>query len=326
MRVAGRRVLVVAVALGTVASLLVTLPNFAAWTPPTPQEASVITPGSVLTGDRFAELFGATAPAGDERAGDAPRPDDGEVFDGPGFVPVDKPIAATTKPVVPIAPEDRKPVRELVERRTATTEWWLNNDGTVTKRSFDRPKYFDAGGGKFEAINTKVIVDATRPGSFTNVAGAQRFTFSPIRANGDGGVEITTPGRDPIRFWPSFAKPTGKDGVVPVVGVGPRANTVTYTDVAPGVDLVYSVEVTGLVERIVLRAPTKIADWSFEVEGAALQAKKDGTGKDAANVLESADPADRFVLPGAMVIEANGEPRKDANKAAAQVKEAAAQK
>ena len=209
-------------------------------------------------------------------------------------------------------------MRELVEQRTALSEWWLNDDGTITKLSFDRPKFFDAGGGRFALIDTTVIADKGRPGSFVNTAGAQTFTFSPIGGNGAGGVEVTAPGRAAIRFWPSFAQPASKNGVAPTVGVGAKANVVTYTDVAPGVDLVYTVQPGGLSERIVLRAPTKTADWVFEVEGASLQPKKDAAGKDAANVFESADPADGFVLPGAIVIDPNGEPRHGANNATVQ--------
>ena len=123
----------------------------------------------------------------------------------------------------------------------------MNDDGTVSVLSFDRPKYFDPGDGKMALIDTTIMPAADRPGVVTNTAGALRVWFSPILGNGDGGVEVSIAGKAPIRFWPSFAKPADpKAGVVPVVGTADAANVVTYSDVAPGVDLVYTVETSGL--------------------------------------------------------------------------------
>src|SRR5262249_5397719 len=87
----------------------------------------------------------------------------------------------------------------------------------------------------------------------------------------------------------------GAAPVLPVVGTGDRADTVTYSGVWPGVDVVYTVRSTAVKEDIVVRQADR-AEFPFVADGLDAQAGR--ISLQPAEVLDGAGRiADRQALP-----------------------------
>lgn len=268
-----RRVVVLAVLVGSVASMLGPAPA-SAWVPPPSPPAgvtvSVLDALSSLSYRTFGWL-GATSTPQVERPGAEPRGDEGEVFDGPGFEAPTRTIGSTSTPG-PITEPKGDPA-EVPARRTGSSEVFDNGNGTETVRSYTTPRFFETAPGKWERIDNTVIADRGRDGWLTNTAGAWRFAFGPISADTTaGGVEISR-GDLAMRVAPAFAE-RGRTIVPEVVEGAP--DTVIYRNVADGVDLVYRVTPIGLKEDVVLRARPAQSSFPFAVDGVEFETGVDG--------------------------------------------------
>ncbi|MEO8697918.1 MAG: DUF6531 domain-containing protein, partial [Acidimicrobiales bacterium] len=221
--------------------------------------------------------------------------DEGEIIDGPGFVPPQRTIGST------VSTRDRhepkpQPVRELVELRTASSETWLNDDGTRSVRMFDRDKYFATGDGAMALIDDRLVADGS--GGFVNAAGPWQVRFAALDPTARSGVSVTRTGQDDLVFFPAFvskaiAPELAKDNL-----------SVTYPNVLPGVDLSYSVAGARVKERIVLRSRPSVASFSFVVEGAALRESAIEAG-----MLERSDaPTDQLAVLAPFVTDLAGAP------------------
>lgn len=165
------------------------------------------------------------------------------------------------------ADEVPEPDHELVDERDAFTEVWANADGTETVKLHAEPVHFQPTGSEaWERIDNSLVPDGERPGWVRNAANEWTVRFGPITPGGGGGVELVTDA-GPARFAPETA--ADAEPVAPVVGEGDAANTVTYPDVWPGVDVVYTVWGDRVKEDIVVKT-TDRSDFPFLVEGMQL--------------------------------------------------------
>jgi RHS repeat-associated protein len=163
---------------------------------------------------------------------------------------------------------DATKVRERVADRTATSSTWEMSDGTLSVEQSPVPVHYDAGGGRFERIDTSVVTEARRGERLVSDRNAFAVTFG----RSDEGVTLRLPsGRE------KTSRPLGLDGLAPAV-VSPVVDSaddsvVWYRGVWPGVDLRYTVSAVGLAEDVVLQRPVSgPAAVTFDVEGAELDA------------------------------------------------------
>lgn len=153
--------------------------------------------------------------------------------------------------------------RELTDQRDAVTEVWQNRDGSRTVRIHGAPVHYRAGSAAgWEKIDNRLVVDPARPGWVRNAANSWTARFGPVGPGGSGGVEVTT-AAGVVRFAPETG--ASARAVAPVAG----GDTVTYPQVWPGVDVVYTVLGSGVKEDIVVRSPGRAA-FPFLVEGLGL--------------------------------------------------------
>lgn len=165
------------------------------------------------------------------------------------------------------AAEVSTPQYELINMRDAVTEVWQNADGTRTALIHgERIHYQQDGSAAWEKIDNTLVADRGRPGWLRNAANGWTVRFGSVAAHGSGGVELVTDA-GPVRLAPEL--PAGRPSIAPVVGTGDNANTVTYPDVWPGVDVRYTVSNGHVAQDIVIRR-TGHSGFAFVVEGLGL--------------------------------------------------------
>lgn len=170
------------------------------------------------------------------------------------------PVSAEVPSLVPGVLGDELPDRgpEVVARRDAVTEVFANADGIETVVFHNEPVHFKPDGSELWAkIDNTLVVDPARPGWVTNAANGWDVSFGPILPGGGGGVELVTDA-GMVAFVPEVTPGILSTVVVPEVGTGDGADTVTYRNVWPGVDVVYSVTATRvkvLLTRLSRRRP-----------------------------------------------------------------------
>lgn len=207
-----------------------------------------------------------------------------------------------------VRPVDADPamVEEVVERRGAVTEVWDNGDGTETVRVHSEPIHYQAAaGGPWERIDNTLVPDPERAGWVRNAANDWTVRFGPVGPGGAGGVELVTLAGT-ARFAPEL--PADAATVEPVVGSGDDADTVTYGDVWPGVDVVYTVSGGQVKEDIVVGSADR-ADFPFVVEGLGLEPS---TSAEQGSDLTATGPlADEVTLVDPSVLDADGQSADD---------------
>ncbi|CAN5548664.1 hypothetical protein BH20ACT2_BH20ACT2_02210 [soil metagenome] len=122
--------------------------------------------------------------------GVAATPEEVEVIESP---PSQRPAPAA--PVGRFGPPGptRKPspVEELVERRTATSDAWVNSDGTRSVTVYDLPRYFQGRGSEeWLPIDTTVAPDPDRPDRVVSTANSWSVSF------GSAGAPSAAPGAE----------------------------------------------------------------------------------------------------------------------------------
>jgi RHS repeat-associated protein len=166
---------------------------------------------------------------------------------------------------------DSRPGTELVERRDAVTEVFSNGNGTETIFLHTQPVHYKPSAtAAWEKIDNSLVPSANRPGWVRNRANSWQVEFGPIEPGGVGGVELST-GKGVVKFAPELQDGATRT-VLPVVGTGDKADTVTYANVWPGVDVVYKVSALQVKESIVVRKGAR-ADYPFLVRGLGLAAE-----------------------------------------------------
>jgi RHS repeat-associated protein len=191
--------------------------------------------------------------------------------------------------------------REVVGRRDAITDVFANADGTETVQIHAEPVHFQPNGRtNWERIDNTLVTDAGRAGWVRNKANRWTVRFGPIGPGGTGGVELTTQ-RGTARFAPQTA--VDANPIDAVVGSGDDADTVTYRDVWPGVDVRYTVSGSGVKEDIVVSS-TDRAGFPFVVEGLGLT--NTGAHDAGAALTASGTQADQVAVLAPEVADSNG--------------------
>jgi hypothetical protein len=216
--------------------------------------------------------------------------------------PISNSVAPTTKSVagqpravgeaLPAATDDIVPVKvgEIVEKRTATSTFTRNADGTITEERHFQPIHYQKDGAwqdiESTLVEDKNVGDSGNPfgralgqiqswfSSTTNFqvkANAWQTRFSPSDA--PQGLLRIKQGNDQVSFAPVNAK-----AVAPVITTDAKGvQTVHYYDLWPGVNVEYVVQNAKVKESITLKDKNAANQVAFQVAGATLQPQKNGS-------------------------------------------------
>ena len=150
--------------------------------------------------------------------------------------------------------------------RSEFSRAFRRSDGLVDVRVSSEPVAFDSGGGVFELIDTGVVRSGTR-------LVAERNSFQVSFGDSSTGVSVVLPSGERVGSRPALL-----DGALPERAVEAEVDrsdrsVVWYRQVWPGVDIRYTVRVTGLSEDVVYtRAPVGSGAVTFAVSGAEVDA------------------------------------------------------
>lgn len=200
-----------------------------------------------------------------------------------------------------LRPTERTPVRELVEKRTAVSETWVNADGSYTLTAYREPKYFQtAGSGSWVPIDSSLVLDERNPGWFRNAANSWSVRFGPVvidAKSASGGVVATGNGQT-LQFAPHGSSMGRIDPVVDA-----KAGTVVYPSVWRNVDVRYTVTASGVREDLVLNGPTDGSDFLFDSAGVHLGLDRNERNRGGL----VAEAAGGFTIAAPVVAGKNGE-------------------
>jgi RHS repeat-associated protein len=150
-------------------------------------------------------------------------------------------------------------VAELVDARTATSDVWVNSDGTLSVTTYASPHHFQARGSTdWSPIDPELVVDAGRADRVRSKATRGLVSFGP--AGDPAGMQQVEVDGAVVGFMPVAADPS----VVPVT----KGSTATYRDLWFATDAVYGVSGEGTDERLVLKSAGAPTSFAFDVSGA----------------------------------------------------------
>ncbi|MFI0797085.1 DNRLRE domain-containing protein [Micromonospora rubida] len=191
---------------------------------------------------------------------------------------------ALTKPAEPKVWPPHKRVRELTDKRTATSRVYLMSDGRSQAEISAVPVHYKDAKGRFQPVDTTV-----RPTSEKGYAQGNRMnTFTSLF--GDDS-------RNLVRFEASGRSiELGLTGADRTLAPKVSGSTVTYPGLTAGADLVYDVTSTALKEKIVLRQrPDGPVSYTFTLDTAGLTAQQRQDGSIAFVRADGGVPV--FVMP-----------------------------
>lgn len=200
-----------------------------------------------------------------------------------GLVGQAKPVEPTRVPplssprpvdVLPTVPDglfedevsDSVRVEELVSERTASSDSWVNSDGSLSVTSYALQRYFQAEGrAEWLPIDSTLVASLDGVGRVESKANSWSVSFGASTA--PEGMQVFDLEGGLISFTPVDANESK-----PLTG----DTLVTYAELWPGVDAVYSVSSVGVDERLVLKSPSVASSFVFEVVGASPRLNVDG--------------------------------------------------
>ena len=149
-------------------------------------------------------------------------------------------------------------------QRSRTSTVFKNSDGTFTAKVANEPVHFQTPSGKWEKIDARVLEDKAHPGEFVTAASSvtARFSSRGVEMKGEKGSHVE---------W----KPRGLNLGTPFIAAD--GLSATYPDVWPNVDLKFLMLANGVKEQIVVKGPTSLASFPFDVTG--LTVNVDAKGK-----------------------------------------------
>jgi len=168
-------------------------------------------------------------------------------------------------------PPAPKRVRERIEDRSASTETWENDDGTLGVVAYASPHYYkpDRSAAAWQPIDTGLAATPGTAGVWHSKATPAPVSFAPLGAPG-GNVRVSLAGDD-VGFAPVGANPAAVEPAI-------DGSNATYAEVWPGVDLRYGTLAGGVKEDLVIKGPGSAATFSFDL--VAMTAKANGGGLD----------------------------------------------
>ena len=200
-----------------------------------------------------------------------------------------KPAKKTVVSRVPAMPKSVRPAAdpstlvELPALRTATRQVFLRTDGLQEVHESSMPVNYQDSKGQWQPIDNHLVEDGA--GGFSNKANS--FTVSFQRMRPGAGVQISAPD-GLVRMVAEGAD----SSVVPVLSAD--GLSITYPDVVPGSDLVYTVTGAGLEEDLVVKSSLSTPQVSFVVTGAGLAKDtpglRGGNGSNLAARLRISNP------------------------------------
>lgn len=139
----------------------------------------------------------------------------------------------------------------VLDGRNADSNDYFNADGSHTVRLFGEPVNYRTGSGGWRPIDNTLTADPAVPGAFLNGANSWQVRFGStavgVTVNTDAGGVVT--------------KPVNGRVVEPLIS----GATVTYRDVWPGTDLVYTVTGAAVKESVLLKTRRAAAAHEFSV-------------------------------------------------------------
>ncbi|MFC5268522.1 DNRLRE domain-containing protein [Kribbella qitaiheensis] len=195
--------------------------------------------------------------------------------------------AATGKPVR---------VRELEERRTASTTSYRMSDGTTQVELSTEPVHYKDSKGKWQDIDTKVTA-GTGDDSFENAKNTFRTRF------GKSSDRLLSFEADGASI--SLGAVGEKRQLTPLV----KDSSVVFADVFGTADVRYYVSRTGVKETVVLTAAADAADeYAFELRTNGLTAKVQPDGS-IGFFKKNGDTRPRYVIPAPNMYDSSAQNR-----------------
>ncbi|MFB9238417.1 DNRLRE domain-containing protein [Plantactinospora siamensis] len=213
------------------------------------------------------------------RLGDAARGLVGGGHSRPRPQPVEAGLAVNRPAPRGAKAKPAKRVRELTQRRTATTRVFQMSDGRLQAELSVSPRFYRDGHGSWQPIDTTVTTStaggyaaANTSNTFSSRFGASTTTLTRFEL---GGQRVTLGlAGSPRRVRPAI-----------------KGDTVGYPGIADGVDLSYQVTPTALKERMVLRSAAATPALTFTMDAGTLKLAQRPDG-----AIEFRSPLDNRVL------------------------------
>lgn len=142
--------------------------------------------------------------------------------------------------------------QENVSKRTATSETFVNPDGSNSRVLFPYPVFVKNGAGTLVPVDTRLRRSASRM--------VTTATSVPVSLAGNSA----DPSLATVSTSPSSSLSFSLDGARPVVGVDKSVEMV-YPKILAGVDLVLRPTVSGVKESLILSSAHAAAKFTFEV-------------------------------------------------------------
>ncbi|TCC16724.1 DNRLRE domain-containing protein [Kribbella sindirgiensis] len=200
--------------------------------------------------------------------------------------PLAAPLPARVKNASTVATVDGTParVRELEERRTASSTSYRMSDGTTQVELSTEPVHYKDTKGKWQDIDTKVTAGSGED-SFENAKNAFRTRF------GKSSDRLLTFEADGESIGLGAAGE--KRALTPVV----KDSSVAFPDVFGTADVRYYVSRTGVKETVVLTADADVAgEYAFELHTSGLTAKAQPDGS-IGFFKKNGDERPKYVIP-----------------------------
>lgn len=175
-------------------------------------------------------------------------------------------------------------VMEVEELREVNSETFLLSDGSYECVVYAEDRYYKNGQGVLEEIDNSIVEQYTDVSGyrFSNAANSFQIMFSDAN---DPAVMIISPEGE-LSFAPVLSNSNKTSNRSVEIGTGNCAiiadetskNKITYSDIYPNVDIIYSLENSGLKEYIVMKdvtAPNSF-EFAFTADKYDINATEDG--------------------------------------------------
>ncbi|MFJ2704355.1 LamG-like jellyroll fold domain-containing protein [Streptomyces sp. NPDC087428] len=172
----------------------------------------------------------------------------------------ERPGTAVTDPAAGNAKSfDAKTSKRNAKKSTATSDYFVNTDGSTTVRHYASRSNFKADDGTWKPIDTDLTRDGD--GRLQQAANSLDVEFAPDAAD----QQLAS-----VDFGAGRSLAYSLRGARKAVAVVDADNTATYADVLPDTDLLLSPLAEGLKERLVLRSPDAPNSWLFPLDAQGL--------------------------------------------------------
>lgn len=159
-----------------------------------------------------------------------------------------------------------KTSRRDAAKSTATSDYYVNADGSVTKKMTVAPVNYKDGSSGYEPIDTRV--QKSTGGRWAEKANSLSVNFAPSSSASDL-VSFAADSSHGVSY--------GLRGAASVTGTA-SGSTVTYPGIEPGTDLAVEPTPTGLKESIVLHSAQAGNSWVFPLDLKGLTPKPGQSG------------------------------------------------